>query len=147
MAGHPDRAQPADLRHRRAARRFHPFSSVRSAPGSGGPGRDGDGVLPDRAARFPPGLKETRVAQHGLIRDALGALPILGLLAAVYLLPPDTPLSEVRHARALHACMPPVDPPYVTDDTKAPGIDVEILQALGRDLDLKLAPVPEPAMR
>ncbi|HEY2229556.1 MAG TPA: transporter substrate-binding domain-containing protein [Xanthobacteraceae bacterium] len=86
------------------------------------------------------------MAQHGLIRDALGALPILGLLAAVYLLPPDTSLSEVRHAGTLHACMPPVDPPYVTGDAKAPGIDIEILQAIGRDLDLKLAPVPEPAM-
>jgi hypothetical protein len=90
--------------------------------------------------------KGSSVAQHGLIRDALGALPILGLLAAVYLLPPDTSLSEVRHGGTLHACMPPVDPPYVTGGPKAPGIDVEILQALGRDLDLKLAPVPEPAM-
>ncbi len=86
------------------------------------------------------------MAQHGLIRDALGALPILGLLAAVYLLPPDTSLSEARRAGALHVCMPPVDPPFVTGDAKAPGIDVEILQALTRDLGLTLAPVPEPAM-
>ena len=86
------------------------------------------------------------MAQHGLIRDALGALPVLGLLAAVYLLPPDTSLSEVRHAGALHVCMPPVDPPYVTEDAKAPGIDVDILQALTRDLGLTLAPTPEPAM-
>jgi ABC-type amino acid transport substrate-binding protein len=86
------------------------------------------------------------VAHPGLIRDALGALPILGLLAAVYLLPPDTSLSEVRHAGALHVCMPPVDPPFVTGDGNAPGIDVEILQALTRDLGLTLAPVPEPAM-
>jgi ABC-type amino acid transport substrate-binding protein len=86
------------------------------------------------------------VAQHGLIRDALGALPILGLLAAVYLLPPDTSLSEIRRAGALHVCMPPVDPPFVTGDSNAPGIDVEILQALTRDLGLTLAGVPEPAM-
>jgi ABC-type amino acid transport substrate-binding protein len=86
------------------------------------------------------------VAQHGLIRDALGALPILGLLAAVYLLPPDTSLSEVRRAGALHVCLPPVDPPFVTENAKAPGIDVEILQALTRDLGLTLASVPEPAM-
>jgi polar amino acid transport system substrate-binding protein/cystine transport system substrate-binding protein/membrane-bound lytic murein transglycosylase F len=86
------------------------------------------------------------VAQHGLLRDAFGALPILGLLAAVYLLPPDTSLSEVRQTGALHVCMPPVDPPYVTGDAQAPGIDIEILQALSRDLDLRLAPVPEPAM-
>ena len=82
----------------------------------------------------------------GLIRDALGALPILGLLAAVYLLPPDTSLSEDRRTGALHVCMPPLDPPFVTGDAAAPGIDVEILQALTRDLGLMLAPVPEPAM-
>jgi ABC-type amino acid transport substrate-binding protein len=86
------------------------------------------------------------MTQPGLIRDALGTLPILGLLAAVYLLPPDTSLSEARRAGALHVCMPPVAPPFVTGDAKAPGIDVEILQALTRDLGLMLAPVPEPAM-
>jgi ABC-type amino acid transport substrate-binding protein len=86
------------------------------------------------------------MTQPGLIRDALGTLPILGLLAAVYLLPPDTSLSEARRAGALHVCMPPVAPPFVTGDAKAPGIDVDILQALTRDLGLMLAPVPEPAM-
>jgi len=86
------------------------------------------------------------VAHPGLLRDALGALPILGLLAAVYLLPPDTSLSEVRRIGALHVCLPPADPPFVTGDANAPGIDVEILQGLTRDLGLTLAPVPEPAM-
>jgi ABC-type amino acid transport substrate-binding protein len=86
------------------------------------------------------------MARPGLVRDALGALPILGLLAAVYLLPPDTSLSEVRRAGALHVCMPPADPPFVTGDPQAPGIDVEILQALTRALGLTFAPVPEPAM-
>jgi polar amino acid transport system substrate-binding protein/cystine transport system substrate-binding protein/membrane-bound lytic murein transglycosylase F len=86
------------------------------------------------------------MAQHGLIRDALGALPILGVLAAVYLLPPDTSLSEIRRAGALPVCLPPEAPPFVAGDAKAPGIDVEILQALARDLGLRLAPVPEPAM-
>jgi ABC-type amino acid transport substrate-binding protein len=42
--------------------------------------------------------------------------------------------------------MPPTDPPFVTGDARAPGIDVEMLQALARDIDLTLAPVPEPAM-
>jgi polar amino acid transport system substrate-binding protein/cystine transport system substrate-binding protein/membrane-bound lytic murein transglycosylase F len=91
-------------------------------------------------------MRAASVAHPGLIRDALGALPILGLLAAVYLLPPDTSLREARRAGALHVCMPPVDPPFVSGDAKAPGIDIEILQALTRDLDLTLAPVPEPAM-
>ena len=84
--------------------------------------------------------------QHALIRDALSALPILAVLAAVYLLPPDTSLGEVRRAGALHVCLPPLAPPFVTGDAKAPGIDVELLQALAGDLGLMLAPVPEPAM-
>ena len=83
---------------------------------------------------------------HGLLRDALGALPILALLAAVYLLPPDTSLSEARAAGVLRACMPPVDPPFVTGDAAAPGIDVDLLQALGRELGLTLVRVEEPAM-
>ena len=46
-------------------------------------------------------MRAASVAHTGLIRDALGALPILGLLAAVYLLPPDTSLSETRRAGVL----------------------------------------------
>ena len=84
--------------------------------------------------------------QHALIRDALSALPILAVLAAVYLLPPDTSLGEVRRTGALHVCLPPLAPPFVTGDAKAPGIDIELLQALAGDLGLMLAPVPEPAM-
>ncbi|HEY6258280.1 MAG TPA: transporter substrate-binding domain-containing protein [Xanthobacteraceae bacterium] len=86
------------------------------------------------------------MAQHGLIRDALGALPILALLAAVYRRPPATSLGEVRRAGTLHVCLPALAPPFVTGDARAPGIDIEILQALARDLSLMLASVPEPAM-
>lgn len=84
--------------------------------------------------------------QHGLLRDAFGALPILAVLAAVYLLPPDTSLAEVRRAGTLHVCVPALAPPFVTTDTSAPGIDVEILRKLAGDLGLTLATVPEPAM-
>jgi len=84
--------------------------------------------------------------RHALLRDVLGALPILAVLAAVYLLPPDTSLAEVRRAGALHVCLPPLGAPFVTGDAKAPGVDVEILQALAHDLGLTLAPVAEPAM-
>jgi polar amino acid transport system substrate-binding protein/cystine transport system substrate-binding protein/membrane-bound lytic murein transglycosylase F len=86
------------------------------------------------------------MARRGLLRDAASALPILGILAAVYLLPTDTSLSEVRRAGALHVCLPPQAPPFVTGDAKAPGLDIEILSALAHDLDLRLAPVEEPAM-
>ena len=46
---------------------------------------------------------------------------IFGLLGAVYLLPPDTSLGEVRKAGVLRACMPPSYPPLVTGDSDAPG--------------------------
>jgi ABC-type amino acid transport substrate-binding protein len=82
----------------------------------------------------------------GLGRDLFGALPILALLAAVYLLPLDTSLSQTRAAGALRACMPPVHPPFVTGDATAPGIDVDILRALTHELGLAFAPVEEPAM-
>jgi len=84
--------------------------------------------------------------QHGLLRDALGAFPVLAVLAAVYLLPPDTSLGEVRRAGTLHVCLPPLSPPFVTGDANAPGLDVEILRALADDLGLTLAVVAEPAM-
>jgi polar amino acid transport system substrate-binding protein/cystine transport system substrate-binding protein/membrane-bound lytic murein transglycosylase F len=87
-----------------------------------------------------------RVAPGGLLRNALGSLPILGVLAAVYLLPPDTSLSEVRRAGALHVCLPPTAPPFVTGDAAMPGMDIEILQALSHDLGLTLARTEEPAM-
>ena len=83
---------------------------------------------------------------YGLRRDLVGAIPILALLAAVYLLPPDTSLSQARAAGALRACMPTIHPPFVTADAAAPGIDVEILRALTRELGLSLVPVEEPAM-
>lgn len=86
------------------------------------------------------------VAQRRAWRDALGSLPILGILAAVYLLPPDTSLSEVRRAGALHVCLPPAAPPFITGNPALPGIDVEIMQALAHDLALTLARSEEPAM-
>jgi ABC-type amino acid transport substrate-binding protein len=84
--------------------------------------------------------------QRGLLRDILGALPILALLAAVYLLPPDTSLSEVQAAGVFRPCMPAAHPPFVTGDPAFPGIDVDILQALAGALGLTLAPSVEPAM-
>jgi ABC-type amino acid transport substrate-binding protein len=86
------------------------------------------------------------VRQQGLVHDIAGVLPILGLLAAAYLLPPDTSLSEVRSAGALRACIPSVHPPFVTREAAAPGIDVELLRALARELGLTLVPAEEPAM-
>src|SRR5260221_1035652 len=71
---------------------------------------------------------------------------IFGLLAAVNLLPPDTSLSEVRAAGALRACLPSAYPPLVTGDPAAPGIDVELLRGLARNMDLRLVVSANAAM-
>ncbi len=71
---------------------------------------------------------------------------VFGLLGAVYLLPPDTSLREVRAAGALRVCVPPSYPPLVTGDPATPGIDVELLQAIARDLGVRLAIVANPIM-
>ena len=65
-------------------------------------------------------------------RDIFTFAGVFGLLGAVYLLPPDTSLREVRAAGTLRACMPPSYPPLVTGDPAAPGIDVELLQEIAR---------------
>jgi ABC-type amino acid transport substrate-binding protein len=82
----------------------------------------------------------------GKLRRLLPYVAIFGLLGAVYLLPPDTSLSEVRKAGMLRACMPPSYPPLVTGDRDAPGIDVELLQALAKDMGVRLVVTPNAAM-
>ena len=71
---------------------------------------------------------------------------IFGLLGAVYLLPPDTSLGEVRKAGVLRACMPSLYPPLVTGDRAAPGIDVELLEALAKGLGVRLVVTANPAI-
>jgi ABC-type amino acid transport substrate-binding protein len=71
---------------------------------------------------------------------------IFGLLAAVNLLPPDTSLSEVRAAGVLRACLPAAYPPLVTGDPAAPGIDVELLRELAKNMDLRLVVSTNAAM-
>ena len=76
----------------------------------------------------------------------LSYVMILGLLAGVYWLPADTSLREVKKAGVLRACMPPLYPPLVTGDANAPGIDVELLRALAKELGLRFAVTSNPAM-
>jgi polar amino acid transport system substrate-binding protein/cystine transport system substrate-binding protein/membrane-bound lytic murein transglycosylase F len=82
----------------------------------------------------------------GKLRRLLPYVAIFGLLGGVYLLPPDTSLSEVRKAGVLRACMPPLYPPLVTGDRAAPGIDVELLEALAKGLGVRLVVTSNPAM-
>jgi polar amino acid transport system substrate-binding protein/cystine transport system substrate-binding protein/membrane-bound lytic murein transglycosylase F len=60
------------------------------------------------------------------------------LLAGVYLLPPDTSLAEVKDAGTLTVCVPPAYPPLVTGDPAAPGMDVELLRDIAKDLGVTL---------
>ena len=78
------------------------------------------------------------MALPGNWRTVLSYVLVFGLLAAVNLLPPDTSMSEVRAAGVLRACLPTAYPPLVTGDPAAPGIDVELLRGLARNMDLRL---------
>ena len=79
-------------------------------------------------------------------RDIISFAGVFGLLGAVYLLPPDTALSQVRAAGTLRVCLPPFYPPLVTGDPSAPGMDVELLRAIAADLDVRLETVTNPAI-
>jgi ABC-type amino acid transport substrate-binding protein len=79
-------------------------------------------------------------------RDVITFAGVFGLLGAVYLLPPDTALQQVRAAGTLRACVPPTYPPLVTGNPAMPGVDVELLRAVAADLGVGLAIAGNPAM-
>jgi ABC-type amino acid transport substrate-binding protein len=79
-------------------------------------------------------------------RDVITFAGVFGLLGAVYLLPPDTSLREVRAAGVLRVCVPPSYPPLITGDASAPGIDIELLQAIAQELGVRLVIVANPVM-
>jgi len=70
----------------------------------------------------------------------------VGLLSAAYLLPPDTSLAEVERVGTLTACVPSQRQPLVTGNPEAPGIDVEILNAVAGEMGLRLRLATVPAM-
>ena len=72
------------------------------------------------------------------LRDLRPLLAIVFLLAAVYLLPTDTSLDQIRQAGVLRACVPTSLPPLVTGNQADPGIDVEILQHIADDIGVRL---------
>lgn len=80
------------------------------------------------------------------LRD-LGTLAIIAaLLGAVYLLPPDTSLAEVKRRGALDVCVPTAFPPLVTGDPARPGFEIELLRQAARRMDLGLIISVVPAM-
>jgi polar amino acid transport system substrate-binding protein/cystine transport system substrate-binding protein/membrane-bound lytic murein transglycosylase F len=63
---------------------------------------------------------------------------IAALFGAVYLLPPDTSLAEVKRTGALGVCVPTLYPPLVTGRPESPGFDIEFVQAIARRLSVKM---------
>lgn len=80
------------------------------------------------------GRLRTFLQQYGWV---LGSI---ALLAAVYLLPPDTSLAEIRRTGALTACIPTSRPPLVTGDPERPGLEIELLQAIATEIGVRFVP-------
>lgn len=85
-------------------------------------------------------------ASRRIFRDLGTVALIAALLSAVYLLPPDTSLSEVRRRGALDVCVPTAFPPLVTGDAQRPGFEVELLRAAARQMNLGLTISVVPAI-
>ncbi len=78
--------------------------------------------------------------------DLAALAAVAALLLLVALLPPDTSLSEVRKKGAIKACVPTSYAPLVTGDPAAPGIDIELLQAITERIGVALALNENPVM-
>jgi ABC-type amino acid transport substrate-binding protein len=79
-------------------------------------------------------------------RDVITFCGVFGLLGAVYLLPPDTALRQVQAVGTLRVCLPSSYPPLVTGDPAKPGIDVELLRSIARELGVNLVIAVNPDM-
>jgi ABC-type amino acid transport substrate-binding protein len=80
------------------------------------------------------------------VGDLITVAGIAALFGAVYLLPPDTSLAQVRQAGILRICVPTLYPPLVTGKADAPGFDIEFAQAISKRLDVRLVINTNPAM-
>lgn len=81
--------------------------------------------------------RRAQAKSRSWINDAATGLVMLGILLAVYLLPPDTSLSEVRREGALRICVPDDYPPLVAREPDAPGLDVEILRMVAERMGVR----------
>ena len=73
-----------------------------------------------------------------LVGDLLTLAVIFGLLGALYLLPADTSLSQIRESGRLTVCLPPHYPLLVTGDPERPGFDVELMQEIAARLEVRM---------
>jgi ABC-type amino acid transport substrate-binding protein len=72
-----------------------------------------------------------------LVGDLITVAAIAALLGAIYLLPPDTSLAQIKRAGILRICVPTLYPPLVTGNQEAPGFDIELAQAIAKRLDVR----------
>jgi len=82
----------------------------------------------------------------GIVTRYAWLIGAVALLLAVYVLPPDTSLSEVRRQGVLSACLPVARPPLVTGDPAEPGLEVELLQMIAEEMGLRFQPMTVAAM-
>lgn len=82
----------------------------------------------------------------GLARELGSLVVVIGLLALVSFLPPDTSLSEIEANRTIRACVPTTYPPLVTGDPSRPGIDIDILRAVAGYIGVELLLNPSDAI-
>ncbi len=68
------------------------------------------------------------------VGDLITLVGVAALFGAVYLLPPDTSLAQVKQAGVLRVCVPALYPPLVTGTQDAPGFDIEFVRAIARRL-------------
>ncbi len=80
------------------------------------------------------------------VGDLITVSAIAALFGAVYLLPPDTSLAQVKQAGVLRICVPTLYPPLVTGKPDAPGFDIEFAQAIAKRLDVRIVANANAAM-
>jgi len=72
------------------------------------------------------------------LRSAGNLAIVVALLFAVSFLPPDTSLADRQKTGVLKLCVPPAYPPLVTADPAKPGFDIELADAVARQIGLRL---------
>lgn len=90
--------------------------------------------------------QQTRPSVHRARSDLIAFGFVALLLWGVTFLPPDTTLRLVRESGVLRVCVPERFEPLVSGDPTRPGIDLELLQAVADDLEVRLITVTNSAI-